>query len=367
MGGLETYVRELVPALVKARPELELVVYASDGARDALRAETWPESAAVATHPLLGRRYTRAASEATLLGWVASRDRLDVLHNVAMTAPLWLRPANVVMVADMTWLHEPGAVPRHVRRLWWSLLRPLVRRANRVVTLSEAARKEIVAATRADHARIDVIPLATSSASTTEATPVDEIRTQLGIGSGPLVLAVSLLRPHKNLGRLIDAWQSVVGAVPDARLVIAGSETSFRAELLARAARLGVSDSVSFPGWVSRNDLEGLYRAATCFVFPSLREGFGIPLLEAMERDVPIACSAASAMPEVAGDAALYFDPYDPAAIAEAVRRILTDARLADDLIRRGRAQRQQFTWERTATKTLASLDRAVADRRATS
>jgi glycosyltransferase involved in cell wall biosynthesis len=362
MGGLETYVRELVPALVEARPELEIVVYASDHAREALRAEAWPTSVEVVSHPLLGRRFTRAVTETTLLGRIASDAGLDLLHNVAITGPLRLRPANVVMVADMTWLHERGAVPRHVRMLWRALLHPLVRRASRVITLSRDARAELVAETRVAPTKVDVVPLATPTASPARPTPENEIRTRFGIGNGRLVLAVSLLRPHKNLARLLDAWARVVTTIPDARLVVAGTDTPYRRELLALADRLRIDDSVVFPGWVSASDLEGLYVTASCFVFPSLREGFGLPLLEAMARGVPVACSHASAIPEVAGDAALYFDPYEPTTIANAIVHILSDEAVTAELARKGRQRQRQFTWQRTATETLASFDRALAN-----
>ena len=113
------------------------------------------------------------------------------------------------------------------------------------------------------------------------------------------------------------------------------------------------------PGWVSPADLEGLYAAADCFVFPSLREGFGLPVLEAMRRGLPVACSNRSAVPEVAGDAALTFDPSRPSEIAGAVTRILGDPALARDLTERGRARAAEFSWKRTAEETLASFERA--------
>jgi glycosyltransferase involved in cell wall biosynthesis len=117
---------------------------------------------------------------------------------------------------------------------------------------------------------------------------------------------------------------------------------------------------VRFLGWTDGAELEGLYRAARCFVFPSLYEGFGLPVLEAMARGVPVACSNRSALPEVAGDAALLFDPEDVAAIADALERLLTDDALAQRLGEAGREQAQQFSWRRAAEGTLASYRRAA-------
>jgi glycosyltransferase involved in cell wall biosynthesis len=130
-------------------------------------------------------------------------------------------------------------------------------------------------------------------------------------------------------------------------------------ELVDRARALGMADAVVFPGWVDAADLEGLYRTAACFVFPSFREGFGLPILEAMARGVPVACSNTSASPEVAGDAALYFAPDRPDEIAGAIERILRDPGLANDLRERGLERVRLFTWSRTAEETLAVYERA--------
>ena len=115
------------------------------------------------------------------------------------------------------------------------------------------------------------------------------------------------------------------------------------------------------PGWVSPADLEGLYAAAACFVFPSLREGFGLPVLEAMRRRRTCRVLERSAVPEVAGDAALLFDPQRPNDLAAAVTRLLSDRGLADELAARGRARAAEFTWRRAAEETLASFERARA------
>jgi glycosyltransferase involved in cell wall biosynthesis len=143
-------------------------------------------------------------------------------------------------------------------------------------------------------------------------------------------------------------------------LVLPGYPTAHEAELRARAASAGVAADVRFPAWVSAEELEGLWALAQAFVFPSLYEGFGLPVLEAMTRGVPVACSDASSLPEVAGDAALLFDPHDEAAIAGALRRLLDDEALREQLRARGLARASEFTWQRTARLTLESYRRAL-------
>jgi glycosyltransferase involved in cell wall biosynthesis len=363
MGGLETYVRELVPAFLEARPGLELRLYVNPDGRALLAGEPWSGEVAFVSHPLLGTPGTRALTEMTLLGALASRDRIDVLHNVALTAPLQTRPANVVLLADVTWLRQPETVGRARSLLWRMLVLPAARRADRLITLSEASRREIVTDVRVPVERIDVVPLGHGATPRAEPVPERELRHQLELGSGPIVLSVSALTPHKNVGALIDAIALLRETHPGAMLVVPGNPSAHGEDLTRRATTLGVESNVRFPGWVSAAELEGLYRAARCFVFASVREGFGLPLLEAMARGLPVACARASALPEIAGDAVLYFDPYRPAEIAAALRRLLDDPSLARELAAKGEERQRHFTWRRTAEETLRSFERAVLER----
>jgi glycosyltransferase involved in cell wall biosynthesis len=153
-------------------------------------------------------------------------------------------------------------------------------------------------------------------------------------------------------------------SVPEARLVLAGARTPYEDELREEAAKLGLDEAVVFPGYVEDADLEGLYAAASVFVFPSLNEGFGLPILEAMARNVPVVTSSVSSLPEVAGDAAVLVDPGSAGAIAEATTRILVDEPLRERLIAAGLRRPAAFTWETTAEATLATWRRALAARK---
>jgi glycosyltransferase involved in cell wall biosynthesis len=175
-----------------------------------------------------------------------------------------------------------------------------------------------------------------------------------------MVLSVSAKRPHKNLPRLLRTLSALA---PDRRpsLVVPGYATPHEQELRELAAALGIADCVRLPGWLQAEDLEGLYAAAACVIFPSLHEGFGLPVLEAMARGVPVACSDRSSLPEVAGDAALLFDPEDVEAIRAALERLLSDPKLRGHLSKAGRERAAEFTWRRTAELTAASYERALA------
>jgi glycosyltransferase involved in cell wall biosynthesis len=230
-----------------------------------------------------------------------------------------------------------------------------------VIAHSRAARSEIAEDLSIQADRIDVVPHGPGADPAAMPTPASTVRERLGLGPGPLVLAVSALLAHKNVGALVEAMNTVRSRVPDAVLVVPANPTPLGDRLLERTRQLGLEDAVVFPGWVEAADLEGLYAAATAFAFPSLREGFGLPVLEAMRRGLPVACSNASAVPEVAGDAALLFDPRKPEEIADAVTRLLTDRALAADLADRGMRRAAEFTWQRAAEETLASYARALA------
>ena len=359
MGGVETYARRLLGALLEARPGLELVIFVNEAGRRELAAEPWAASATFVTHRLIGRRGVRALGETFLLGPLAYRRRVDVLHSLAMTSPLLPASPSVVTVPDVTWLRVPGAVPPTTKRLWQTLVIPAARRAQRLIAHSRSARAEIAEDFGIEPSRIDVVPHGpgrTTAAPTAE----PELRARLSLGDGPVVLSVSALLAHKNLPPLLDAMAIVRRGVPGASLVVPANRTPLQAQLEAQAHRLQISEAVVFPGWLPSEDLEGLYRLAACFVFPSLREGFGLPVLEAMRRGVPVACSNASAVPEVAGDAALLFDPDRPDEIAAAILAVFLDRALAERLAARGRARAELFSWDRAAEETLAVYERAL-------
>lgn len=165
------------------------------------------------------------------------------------------------------------------------------------------------------------------------------------------VLAVGNLQPRKNLVRLMDAMRRIAAAGLDVDLLVAGPE-HYRAEEVLAAGREG-TERIRFTGYISDRQLAACYSCATAFAFPSLFEGFGIPALEAMAHGVPVVCSDTGALPEVCGEAALYFDPLDVESIADALRRVITDRGLHADLSRRGRAREKQFSWGESAQRTL--------------
>jgi glycosyltransferase involved in cell wall biosynthesis len=233
------------------------------------------------------------------------------------------------------------------------------RSAHRVITLSEATRLDLVETLHLDPERIDVVPPGIGAVRRAQPLAEADVRARFELGDRRVLLTLSAKRPHKNLLRLISALAEVPA---DRRplLVLPGYPTWHEPDLRRQADSLGVTEDVRFLGWVEDAEVEGLWEIATAFVFPSLYEGFGLPVLEAMARGVPVACSSAPSLRESAGDAALLFDPSDEHAIAEALLRLLSDESLRNDLRERGLRRAGQFSWERAAQLTLNSYRRAL-------
>ena len=354
---MEVYARALVPALSARRPGLRLTAIASPELAAELRAAPWCADMSVVALPVSGRtRVRRALAEQTLVPVAARRAGAQVLHSLASTGPVavW-GAANVVTIHDVIYASHPETHKGVLRHGMAMLVPASARAADRVIADSEHTRAELIERLGIAPDKIAVVALG-PGAEPVAPTPEAELRARHDLGDGPLVLSVSARRPHKNLERLIDAIRSLDGR---AKLVLPGYPAPDDAALAARGG-----EHVRILGWVSDADLEGLYAASTCLAFPSLAEGFGLPVLEAMRRGLAVACSDASSLPEVAGDAALLFDPLSVQDIAGAVARLLSDEALRADLAARGRARAAAFSWQRTADGTLAAYDAALAARR---
>lgn len=360
-GGTGTYVRELVRELVSVPDAPELTLLVSRAAPPSLRAEDWASEVDWVTFPWGPQSRLNLAEVMAALPAVARRRGIDVLHSPANVGPL-ASPgvARVVTLLDLIWLHRPEEWdPRRWTRFTtrtlslWS-----ARRADRVLAISEAAAADFPRSAGLEPARIDVAPLGVRMpTSGAIATPEDELRTRLALGSRPIVLSIAQKRAYKNLSALIRALPELPR---EPVLVLGGPTGDDEPRLRALADELAVAERVRFLDWIEDADLTTLYHVAACFSLPSLIEGFGLPILEAMSHGTPVACSNRWSLPEVAGDAALLFDPDDQAAVTAALRRLLEDRALADRLGRDGVERARTFTWERTARATLASYRRAT-------
>ena len=357
-GGLEIYAVELAAALA-ALPGRRVTAFVS---RDA-RGRSLPDGVERAEVPVRARnRVEWVRGEQMLLPGLARRAGVDVLHSLGSTAPARGRYARVVTIHDLLYRRVPEA---HfgVRGLGMRILVPLAARSSHaVIAASQATRDDLVSLLGLAPERVDVI--AFGPGQTARATPLAErpVRERFALGDRAVVLSLSAKRPHKNLGALLRALARIEAAERPIA-VLPGFATPHEGELRRLAETLGIAADVRFPGWLGPEELEGLFAIARAFVFPSLYEGFGLPVLEAMARGVPVACSASGPFSEVVGDAALLFDPEAPREIAEAVRRLVADGALRERLVAAGRERLTRFSWARTAHETVGVYERVLARR----
>jgi glycosyltransferase involved in cell wall biosynthesis len=349
-GGIGTYIRELVPALARADQTIDITLFhASFPGR---RPEPWMETFSTVELPGSIRRLYPWWD---LLGRPPLPEPLsdaDILHapSPATVPPGGRGQRLVVTVHDLAFRIYPTLFPAAWRLLFRAGTRRAARHADAVIAVSEHTAGDLVRFYGADPGRIHVVPLAASlPTTTTDPVPVlERMRIQ-----APYVLFVGTLEPRKNLIRLVRAYRRAVtvGDLPH-RLVLAGPLGWHHHRLLAEI-RAGGPGEVVLTGKTAPDDLDALYRGADLFVYPSLYEGFGLPVLEAMARGVPVLCSNASSLPEVAGDAAVKLDPRSVAGLTSALGLLLADEGERRRLSAAGLERAGRFSWEQTARGTL--------------
>jgi len=355
-SGVEQYVVGLVRALSRLDDAPEIIAYVDRTIPDPeLDAAT--SSGLLRTHVVRARRgWLRAA-----LPWRLWRDHVDLVHLPSTILPPILPCPAVATVHDLAWIRYPRTYSREDLAMQRLAVSGAARRARHIIANSENTARDLRENYPACSHRITAIPLGVS-ADFSPAGPrlSNDI---LPAGTRPAdgyILYVGRLHPRKNLRLLLRAYRLVLDQVAAPPLLIVGPITAYGEELVAEARRLEMEQHVVFPGYLPETLLPALYRSATVFVYPSLYEGVGLPVLEAMASGVPVVTSNTSAMPEVAGEAALLVGPEDVQGLTSAIVRLLTDQDLRKSLSERGRARSREFTWERTARATVEVYRRAV-------
>ena len=295
--------------------------------------------------------------------------RIDVVHMQYILSPILPHCASVLTVHDISFEHFPDFFSRG-DLLRTKLLVPIsARRADVVVTVSEYTKKDLVNSYGIDPDKIVVTPEAANSSfrPLAEGAGPNEVRHRYGI-AGPFILFVGNIQPRKNLRRLIDAYGALVRdqRIPH-RLVIVGNKARLHSHVFQAVRDSGLEERVIFTGYVPNEDLCALYNAAETFVFPSIFEGFGLPIIESMSCGTPVIASNTSSMPEVGGDAVIYVDPYDTGELAAAMHAVLGDCGLRARLSAAGLARAKRFSWENTARRTVEAYELAFERRLASS
>jgi glycosyltransferase involved in cell wall biosynthesis len=357
--GIGTYVRNLLRHLSRIDSSTEYVLFCRPGDVASV-AELGENFRAVPEH---ARAYS--FREQVRVPLDLRRERIDLFHAPHYVLPALTPCRAIVTIHDCIHLRFPQYLPS---RLAYAYARSSLwiasHRSSRILTVSEASKRDILRYFSVSDAKIDVIYNAIDERFGEEP-PEDEVarvreRYQL---NDPFVLYAGNIKPHKNLERLIEAFHTLRrGGLEHVKMLIIGDEISKYATLRRAVHKYKLHQHVRFFGFVPDKTLAVLYRLAAVFVFPSLYEGFGLPPLEAMASGTPVITSNLSSLPEVVGDAALLIDPYEPDAIADAMRRVLTEPSLRDDLRERGLKRVREFSWERSIRRVRQIYEEVLSD-----
>lgn len=359
-SGNCTYIRNLLTALLAIDPENQYFLYVTNPSHPFYGGieGRWN----VAVRPLAARnplvRIPLLLSRATV------RDRIDVLH-VQYIAPPFHRGALVATIHDLGFLRVPETFSRFF--VWRSkvLVRRTARHAAKVVTGSTHSRDDLVRTYGLNEDRVEIVPcgVAPEFFKPGDERRLRDVLAKYGLRQ-PYVLSVSRLNPRKNLASLARAFARFKGeGRRPHQLVIAGKQ-DFEARRTIAEIQAAAGPDIVLPGFIADEDLPHLYRGADIFIYPSLFEGVGLPVLEAMAAGIPVITSATSSLPETAGGAALFVDPLDEGALTGALARLADDAALRKTLGEKGRLRAAEFSWEAAARRMLEIYRSAVADRR---
>lgn len=360
-AGIGRYTRELIRALLSLESGHEYTVFAAAGG---LKGDDWK--------PGVGQEGVRVRSLPLSDDWLARlwhrlrlpipievvTGPLDIFYSPDFTLPPTMGATRrVLTVHDLSFVHHPDAFVPSLRRYLERVVPRSIQQADRVLADSAHTRADLITLFDVSPEQVTIIYPGVDPRFRPNPEPGERerLRKRYGIGDEPYVLSVGTLQPRKNYVRLMEGFVRLRGGADTrAQLVIAGGRGWLYDEIVAEASR---HDSVRLLGFVEDEDLPALYRGASVFAFPSLYEGFGLPVLEAMACGTPVMCSNASSLPEVAGESALLVDPLNADALTGALARVLADRGLRERMVDRGLAQAAEFTWERSAGQLLDVID----------
>jgi glycosyltransferase involved in cell wall biosynthesis len=346
--GTENYSLFLIRALLKLDRENRYRLYF----RQPPAADLFPTAKADSRTMPFPRLWTHIR-----LSWEMATHTPDVLFVPAHVLPLIHPQRSVVTVHDLGYLYYPQAHTRWARwYLQWSTSHN-ARTAAHVIADSEVTKRDLIERCRATSDRVTVVypGYDPSFAPVRDHARLAAVRERYPV-PGTYVIYVGTLQPRKNLTRLLDAFAGLVKQGRSVHLLIVGKKGWLYEPLFAQVHQLGLEERVHFAGYVPQEDLPALITAARAFVLPSLYEGFGLPILEAMACGTPVICSNVSSLPEVAGDAAILVDPLDSTQLVGALSRVLDDDRLCHQLAQKGLRQVMRFSWVKCAQETLRIL-----------
>lgn len=351
--GIGRYVYELIEHLLKIDQQNHYVLFFNQPAFDKFRL---PRRG---VEKVLANVEHYSLAEQWRFWRLLARANLDLMHFTHFNAPLLYRRRSIVTIHDLTLNLYPG----EKMRSWWRrmayqvTIRSIVKRSTKIIAVSEHTKRDLLRLLHADPEKIAVIHEGVNPLfhEITDRTLVNNFLMKLGLLK-PYLLYTGVWRSHKNLVNLIRAFSILKKKYHfDGWLVITGKEDPWYPEVKQTVQEEQVGGEVRFTGLIPDEDLVLLYNGAILYVLPSFYEGFGLPALEAFACGIPLCAARSSSLPEVCGEEnAVFFNPYDPADIAQKIASVYNDPVKKDELVRRGRARLKDFSWEKMARETLS-------------
>jgi len=360
LGGNETYATNLIEALADIDSVNRYTLYVTKKEAVERFANRWPN-----VHLRLTLPHTPLVRIPLTLTVELRRRPVDILH-VQYTSPPFTPCPVVNTIHDLSFEH----LPETFKRRSWRQMRLTIRRsaqsAAHILTDCDFARDDILKTYGIAPERVTAVPLAAAVrfSPVRDERELDRVRNKYGI-NGKYILTVGSIQPRKNIPRLIRAYSMLCrerNLEPLPKLVVVGKRGWLYEDTLATAESSTVRDRIILTGYVDDKDLPALYSAASCFVYPSYFEGFGIPPLEAMRCGTPTITGDRTCFPEIIGDAGLMVDPFDEQAIKLGIVRVLTEQTLRDELIEKGLKRANSYDWLKTARQTLDVYESVHAD-----
>ena len=355
-AGIGRYARELIRALSRLDAANRYTLFVPNDAQPDLLAHNWPKNFATKRGPLTERFFAamwhRVRVPLPIETFIGA---CDVLYSPDFLLPPTRAKRTLVTVHDLSYIRLPDCFPQPLLNYLNRAVPRALERADLILADAESTRLDLNEIYRVPLEKIRTLYSGVDARFRADVSTESRIRVQELTRGKPYLLAVSTIQPRKNYARLIEAFAKLISnsqlPTSNLQLIIAGGRGWMYEEVLATPERLGIHDRVIFPNFFSDEDLPALYAGATLFVYPSLYEGFGLPILEAMACGTPVVTSNASSLPEVAGAAALYFDPRNVDAMAEQIYRALSDEALRADLRAKGLVQARKFSWDKAAVE----------------
>ena len=354
-AGVGVYAKNLIDQLVAAQ-QLELFLLVQDDDPDFVYSGMPHVTVLRMPSRLLRKIPLRLIFEQTALPMLVRRHRIDIVHSLHYSFPLFRFGArSAVTIHDMTSVLMPEVHERIKLLYFHFFLRRALRGSDAPIFVSHSAQQDYVAHFGTPRGLSTVVHHGKNPAfhPNRDSAAIASVRAKYKLPTR-YMLYIGTIEPRKNLERLVQAFATLAPNSPDIPLVIAGMMGWKQEHLSGLVHNLGLGDRVLFPGFIAEEDKALLIAGCELFVYPSLYEGFGLPVLEALASGVPTVTSNLSSLPEVAGDAALLVDPTDIAALARAMQSILSDPALAAKLRQKGPDQAASFTWEHTTEQTIA-------------